>query len=90
MGFGPRWLSANRVDYYYGVRENESRTDRPAYKGQDTWNLDLNITTILNLSQKFSLFVLLNREEFGSAIDNSPLVDRSSAYSLVTSVTYNF
>jgi outer membrane protein len=90
VGFGPRWLSDNRVDYYYGVREEEARPERPAYRGQATWNLDLNVTTILNVSSRLSLFVLLNREQLGSAIKDSPLVERSSAYSLVTSLTYSF
>ena len=30
-GFGPRWISANRVDYYYGVRPSEALPNRPAY-----------------------------------------------------------
>jgi outer membrane protein len=90
VGFGPRWLSANRVDYYYGVRDDEARPDRPAYEGEATWNLDLNVTTILNITPRLSLFVLFNREGLGSAIENSPLVDRSAAYSLVTSFTYSF
>ena len=90
VGIGPRWLSASRVDYYYGVREEEARPERPAYRGQDTWNLDVNVTAILNVTSKLSLFVLLNREQLGSGIENSPLVERSSAYSLVTSFTYGF
>jgi outer membrane protein len=90
VGFGPRWLSTDRVDYYYGVSEEEARTDRPAYQGQDTWNLDLNVTTILNVSQKMSLFFLFNREGLGTGIKDSPLVDQSAAYSFVTSLTYNF
>lgn len=90
VGFGPRWLSANRVDYYYGVREEEARPGRPAYQGEGTWNLDLNVTTIINISKKLTLFVLFNREGLGSAIENSPLVDRSAAYALVTSFTYRF
>jgi outer membrane protein len=90
VGFGPRWLSTNRVDYYYGVSEDEARPDRPAYQGQDTWNLDLNVTTILNVSQKMSLFFLFNREGLGNGIKDSPLVDQSAAYSFVTSLTYKF
>ncbi len=90
VGFGPRWVSANRVDYYYGVREDEARLGRPAYQGEATWNLDLNVTTILNISKKLTLLVLFNREGLGSAIEDSPLVDRSAAYALVTSFTYSF
>jgi outer membrane protein len=90
VGIGPRWLSQNRVDYYYGVRESETTPERPAYTAEATWNLDVNVTAIINVSSKWSLVVLLNREGLGSSIKNSPLVERSSAYALVTSLSYNF
>ena len=32
-GIGPRWVSATRVDYYYGVSGSEARPDRPEYPG---------------------------------------------------------
>jgi outer membrane protein len=90
VGIGPRWLSQNRVDYYYGVRDNEATPLRPAYTGEATWNLDINVTAIINVSSKWSLLALLNREGLGTGIKNSPLVDRTSAYALVTSISYNF
>ena len=90
VGAGPRWLSSNRVDYYYGVRENEVREGRPAYQGPSTWNLDINLTVNWRITDRWTLFSLINREGFGSGITNSPLVDRSAAYSWVSSVTYSF
>jgi len=90
VGFGPRWLSQNRVDYYYGVRESEATAIRPSYSGDSTWNWDLNVTTILNVTSRWGLLALLNREGLGSGITRSPLVDRTSTYSLVTAVNYNF
>jgi outer membrane protein len=90
VGAGPRWLSTNRVDYYYGVRSHEATSSRPFYAGSSTWNLDINLTVSLRLTEKWRLFTLLNREGFGTGIRNSPLLDRSSAYSLITSLTYDF
>jgi outer membrane protein len=90
FGIGPRWLSQNRADYYYGVRESEATPVRPAYKAEATWNLDINVTAILNVTSKWSVLVLLNREGLGSSIKNSPIIERSSAYALVTSLSYNF
>jgi outer membrane protein len=90
VGIGPRWLSQNRVDYYYGVRESEATPERPAYTADATWNLDINVTAIINVSSRWSFLALLNREGLGSAIRNSPLVERSSAYALVTSLSYKF
>jgi len=90
VGIGPRWTSASRVDYYYGVRQEEARADRPAYRGRAAWSLDLNVNAALNLTSRLSLLVLFNREQLGSAIADSPLVGASSAYGLVTSLTYGF
>jgi outer membrane protein len=90
FGVGPRWLSQNRVDYYYGVRQEEARPFRPAYMGVATWNLDLNVTTMWDISSRWALFALLNRESLGSGIEASPIVERSSAYSLITALTYKF
>ena len=42
-GIGPRWVSATRVDYYYGVSGSEARPDRPAYRGTSSWNWDLSL-----------------------------------------------
>ena len=90
VGIGPRWLSQNRVDYYFGVRESEATLARPAYTPEPTWNLDINVTAIINVSSKWSLLALVNREGLGSSIKNSPIVERSSAYGLVASLSYNF
>ena len=89
-GIGPRWLSQNRVDYYYGVRAAEARPGRPAYRPSNTWNLDINVTALISLGPKWSLVSVLNREGFGSSIKNSPIVERSSAWGLVTALSYNF
>ena len=89
-GIGPRWLSQNHVDYYYGVRETEGAPSRPAYSGKTTWNLDINITSIINLSSRWRLLAILNREGFGSGIKDSPIVDENSAYTFVTSLSYKF
>jgi outer membrane protein len=90
FGIGPRWMSQNRVDYYFGVRESEATPVRPAYTPEATWNLDINLTAIINLRSKWSLVTLVNREGLGSNITNSPIVERSAAYALVFSLNYNF
>lgn len=90
VGIGPRWLSQNHVDYYYGVRANEIALSRPAYSGKATWNFDINITSIINLSSKWRVLAIVNREGFGSGIKDSPIVDKNSSYTLVTSLSYKF
>lgn len=87
-GIGPRWVSATRVDYYYGVSSAEARPDRPEYRGTSSWNWDLSLGANIRLAGNWSLFALFTREAFGSAIENSPVVSGPAAYSMITSLTY--
>ena len=87
-GIGPRWVSATRVDYYYGVSSSEARPDRPEYRGTSSWNWDLSIGANIRVTGKWSLFALVSREAFGSPIENSPLASVPAAYSMITSLTY--
>lgn len=89
-GIGPRWLSENHVSYYYGVLENEATPSRPAYAGKATYNLDINITSIINLSSNWRWLAIVNREGFGSGIKNSPIVDRNASYAFITLLNYKF
>ena len=85
---GPRFVSANRVDYNYGVRESEATPARPAYTGTASWNWDLTLGATIRLKGKWSLFALFSREAFGKPIEQSPIVDRTAGYSLISSLTY--
>jgi outer membrane scaffolding protein for murein synthesis (MipA/OmpV family) len=89
-GIGPRWLSKNHVDYYYGVRAAEATPSRPAYSGRPAYNLDINITAIINVSSHWRWIAIMNREGFGAAIKESPIVDRNSSYAFITSLNYKF
>jgi len=89
-GIGPRWLSKNHVDYYYGVRGNEATPSRPAYRGKAAYNLDINITAIINLSAHWRWLMIVNREGFGAGIKDSPIVDRDASYAFITSLNYKF
>jgi len=87
-GIGPRWVSATRVDYYYGVSAAEARPDRPEYRGTSSWNWDLTLGANVRLTENWSLFALFSREAFGSPIENSPVVGGPAAYTMITSLTY--
>ena len=87
-GIGPRWISATRVDYYYGVSGSEARPGRPEYRGTSSWNWDLSVGANIRIAGNWSLFALFSREAFGSAIENSPVVSGPAAYSMITSLTY--
>ncbi len=90
VGFGPRWLSRDRADYYYGVRASEARPGRPQYSAPSTINWDLTVSAIYNPTPRWTVFGLVTRTGLGSSIRSSPLVERASAYSLIAFVSFNF
>jgi outer membrane protein len=85
-GFGPRWESSRRVNYYYGVRSDEALESRPPYAAESTVSWDLGLAALYRPSSRWSLFVLVNRTAYGDGIRQSPIVARESATSLVTFV----
>lgn len=80
--FTPRlaatWLDGSYVDYYYGVQAHEVRLGRPSYAPGSTVNLEAGLRTGLRLRERDSLFLDLGIERLGSAIEDSPLVEKSS------------
>jgi outer membrane protein len=86
VGFGPRWESARRVDYYYGVRPDEARDFRPSYAGEATVSWDLGLSALYRPTSRWSVFVLVNRTGYGDGIGESPIVARGSASTLIASV----
>jgi outer membrane protein len=89
-GIGPKWMSQNRVDYFFGVRPHEVRPLLPAFAGRATWNLDTIVTAVINLNPRWSFLALWNRQGFGSGIADSPIVDQSASHTFITSLNYNF
>ncbi len=90
FGIGPRWLSQNRVDYYYGVRDSEVNPSRPAYKAPATWNLDINLTGIVELSARWRIVAIMNRSGFGDGIKKSPIIEQNAEYSFIGALSYTF
>jgi outer membrane protein len=88
--FGPRWLSDDRVDFYYGVRPAEATLERPAYQGSASWNWDFSLSAIVRFKDKWSFLTIFNREGFGSPIKDSPLIEQNAGYSIISALTYRY
>lgn len=84
------WVSSKYVDYYYGVQASEVRTDRAAYAGQSTVNVELGLRGRYVLAPQQSIFMDLSVTALGAGIRNSPLVDRSSQAGLRVGYLFRF
>jgi MipA family protein len=85
-----KWLNANYVDYYYGVKENEVKTSRPGYVGKATTNLEGGIRFGYLLYPNQRLFLEVNDTYWDSAITNSPIVGKSSSSNVRLGYLYQF
>ncbi|WP_438998510.1 MipA/OmpV family protein [Variovorax beijingensis] len=84
------WLDRKYVDYYYGVRTEESRPGRPAYLGASTVNTEIGLRVDYAIDRQQTVFVDVSATRLGKQIKNSPLVDRSSQTSLSVGYLYRF
>ncbi len=85
---GVRWKSDNLVDYYYGVKPNEARPDRPAYEGEPAFDPFLRLVIRRKLTKHWSVFSDTHYEWLASAITNSPIVSKDHQFSITAGVLY--
>lgn len=78
------------VDYYYGVEKHEARPGRPAYAGSAAVNLQVGVRVGYTLAPRQWMFVDVSSTRLGSAIKNSPLVERSSQPAVTAGFLYRF
>ncbi len=85
---GVRWKSDGLVDYYYGVRPNEARPDRPAYRGEQAFDPFLRLVIRRTLTKHWSLFSDARYEWLAREITNSPIVDKNYQFSITMGGLY--
>jgi len=84
------WQDSAYVDYYHGVRAAESRAGRATYVGSAAVNTELGLQLNLPLAPGHSVFMDLSHTFLGSAIKDSPLVERSGVSAVRAAYVYRF
>lgn len=87
---GAAWQSADLVDYYYGVRPEEARPGRPAFRGEATVNATAGLFVFTPLSRRLLLQSFLRLERLGPEIEDSPIVADATALTAFAAVSYRF
>ncbi|MCZ2722916.1 MipA/OmpV family protein [Marinomonas sp. 15G1-11] len=82
--------SEDLVDYYYGVRSNESTANLASYKGKETVSAELAIAHVYNFSGNWSSFSSVSVEYLGSGIADSPIVKKDNVWTAVVGAVYEF
>jgi len=82
--------SAKVVDYYYGVRPEEVRADRPQYSADAGVKNHLGITAIYPLAENWQVDGSIGVNLFSHSYLDSPLVTRSHEQVAIVMVRYVF
>lgn len=84
------WHDDKVVDYYYGVRADEARPGRAAYRGESGVNAEAGVRGMYAFDRRHSMFVDLEVARLADAIRDSPLVDRSTENRVLVGYLYRF
>ncbi len=87
---GLEWLSSDVVNYYYGVRPDEARPDRPAYTGTDSWNTSFSLMVTRPFGKRAVFMGIVGYGRYGSGISESPLLERESTLFTMAGVGWRF
>lgn len=78
---GVDWQSAETADYYYGVRSDEARSDRPAYAPGASLNRVVGLGLRYRGGERFRFMLNVSRAFFDSSLRASPIVERDGRWS---------
>ena len=84
------WQDDKYVDYYYGVRADEVRAGRAAYRGESGVNAELGLRAMYMFDRRHSILVDLEVSRLADGIRDSPLVDRSTENRVLVGYLYRF
>ena len=87
---GVVWQSQDHVDYFYGVRPDEARPDRPVYEPGDDFSLTAGVFTFAPVTRKIVFQGFARVDRFGSEIKDSPIVGRDYGWIGFAGLTYQF
>lgn len=87
---GVEHLSKKKSNYYYGVAESESTTNRASYNVGNTMNPYIGIKTAYRINKKWSVSGKVEYKYLDSKISNSPIIRKNNNASIAMGVLYSW
>jgi outer membrane protein len=84
------WLSEDLVDYYYGVRLEEARADRPAYRPDSDTNITVGLSGNWFFKRRHLVFLNAGYQWLGSELEDSPIIGSGHGASAILGWVYTF
>jgi len=83
-----RWWSAEKSDYYYGVRDSEETATRPAFDGSSSDSWAIGVVGRYTAWEQHHLSLNLEYRSFGGDVGASPVVTEDTAASVRLAYRY--
>ena len=84
------WPSAELVEYYYGVKSNETRVDRPAYSGKSVMNASAALHAAYALKENWEIIGGAEYTHLGDGITDSPIIAKDHEVIMYSAIVYRF
>ncbi|EQC46034.1 MipA/OmpV family protein [Bacteriovorax sp. Seq25_V] len=78
------------IDYYFGVKESESKPGRSAYVGKKDKSYRFQSTFLTRFSGSWMTRINVAYRKYGEQVANSPTVKRSRELDFMTGIVYEF
>lgn len=89
-GVGGAVLSEKMADYYFGVRAEEARADRPAYSPEAAVMWGPRLMIQWRVTERVGFISLCSVDVLGSEITGSPLIEETVVVSTMTGFSWQF
>lgn len=87
---GVEWYDSKFVDYYYGVKASEAVVGRSAYQGKSSNGVEAGLRIDYSPARQHNLYLDFGITQFGSAIKDSPLVEKANQSTVSLGYLYKF
>lgn len=87
---GVSYLSAEYVDYYYGVQKQEAQAGRDEFKGKSEFTYNAGYKLIIPITDYMDITQSAGYSRLGDRIARSPIVDSANQWATSATVAFHF
>jgi len=87
---GVNWLSRQKVDYYYGIGERDTKDPNYFYLGKPALNPYIKLNSSYKINNDWRLTFTVRSEFLASAVSDSPLVKDEVIKTMFLGVVYDY
>jgi len=84
------WTSSQLSNHDYGVAENESTIERPAYSPGDTYSVEAGVGMFIEITRDWLIFMNVAAESLGDEVTASPIVSEDHVIKGFAAINYVF